>query len=85
MATTTVHLELDDDWRVMLMSSNTGAHCIYWLSHEHPERGPEWRYTDLVRREGKLVCYHCSAVAPNAALGFVNLLEGNMLYDGGKQ
>jgi hypothetical protein len=84
MSTNKVHLQLDDDWQVMRMSNESGTYLIYWLSHEHPERG-DFRHTDLVRREGELKCYYCGEIPPQEALGFVNMLEGYMLYEGGKK
>jgi len=85
MAITNVHLKLDDGWAIMEMRSTNGKSAIYWVVHEHPNREYNFKYTDLKRciKTRKMRCFHCGAVAPTAALGFCNMLEGEMLYDGG--
>jgi hypothetical protein len=83
MPTTKIHLQLDDGWSIMQMLSNTSAIAIYWVTHEHPEREETWRYVDLKRcpKTSKMKCIFCNKVAPTEALGFCNMLEGEMVYD----
>ncbi len=86
MPFTNIHLEIDGGWRVMKMTSQSELCSLYWLAHEHLERDKNWRYVDLKKdiKSRKMKCVFCGAVAPSEALGFVNLLEGDMLYDEGK-